>query len=345
MGNIAKFGIIAGKKVDLNKFETSLIEGKLNPFIERCLKEYHALDIGHKVLSGERLTTDEMKFLVEKASTGLLLKLIELCPGRLRELRLPQPILVLPLSSWLWECSELELIERSFKRIAECASSRPAVLVDQIPFERLKTSITRLFSEIRQRFGPVKILGSSVGEIMGTRAGGSGSLPDDLVVSRLIQLKEAGLSGVLGTAATERLHLLKEVGLTYAVRTNLDLISSDQEIVDVLKHLREVMDRDRTLDLWIPSLLERGSAAAELRVLRVAAIGAIVLDKIRFIRATSVALSLEGMRMAKRFGANDFGYGAVDDFTADALGIDRIERLREVLSKKSGSRSRCSRVQ
>ena len=68
----------------------------------------------------------------------------------------------------------------------------------------------------------------------------------------------------------------------------------------------------------------------DYQLLRILAVGSLCLMNVPLIRASSRNFTVSTLHMAPYFGANDLGFGAFDEITADRLKLQPITQLEQV---------------
>lgn len=113
----------------------------------------------------------------------------------------------------------------------------------------------------------------------------------------------------------------------------------DNSFADCLLAISDKLAFTGKLNTWYPwakncvdSFCLDGGCVLGVQLLRAVALGRLLLPNISHVRAP---LSLFGVKMAHvalSFGANDFGYAALDAETADLLGISRMSDCVDVIN-------------
>jgi 2-iminoacetate synthase ThiH len=77
------------------------------------------------------------------------------------------------------------------------------------------------------------------------------------------------------------------------------------------------------------------------QLLRTLAVGSLCLAAIPNRRASTRYLTMEAIHIARYCGANDFGFGAVNELTARTMQLEKLDRLKKAwrLEARGAARS------
>jgi hypothetical protein len=139
---------------------------------------------------------------------------------------------------------------------------------------------------------------------------------------------------------------VQAAGFPLSILTNILEFESTGELARELFRVHE-LSLEQAVEVWMPGYETRSSrsragaerAIREQQLLRLLAVGSLTLSKVPFFRASSRYFSVDALRMAARFGANDFGFGAVNMLSARLLKIESYETLRKVLIRSAPDHS------
>jgi hypothetical protein len=162
----------------------------------------------------------------------------------------------------------------------------------------------------------------------------------------LAYIKNLGLHRLRPCSVLEVAPSVKAAGFPLSMLTNLADFTTPAELAREIFRIHE-LSVSQQIEVWVPGFespqpaqragVER--AIREHQLLRTLATGALALTRIPFYRASSRYFSLDALRMAARFGANDFGFGAVNAQSAKLLQIEPIETLQRALQEKAAEAS------
>ncbi|MBX7143867.1 MAG: hypothetical protein K1X79_05400 [Oligoflexia bacterium] len=343
MGKLARLGIFGGMKLPV---EGVIGAGtrELSPFARKNLGRYGLARIGERLIERVPLSTQDIESLYSSAPLPVLMKLVEYCrPVQVRE---PQPLLVLPVAEWLKRHSHTDIVELSTSKLQSVPYPRLSVVVDaggdkegqiegallpeiaaacpghQINFLRGEDFVSLLLaSRVRLEKGPTtkNFLAPIVAELR----------------TQQVDPYAPGAQPALVRAYAER-------GMAASVFTNLAAFKSSASLARELFRLHE-LSLDQAIELWVPSYETKTrrpepahiKGARDYQLLRLLAVGSLALPHIPYRNASTRYFSLDAVPLARLCGANDLGFGAVDDFSARVMRIEHLERLQRSLAQAS----------
>ena len=347
MGNLARSGISGGKRVPF-EFLASDSPRVLEGGVARCLEACGLLEIAQRVLDHEPLDVTQVAQLLSNASIAGLMKLVNLAAPATEILPLPKPLVHLPLEGWIRKTSPDEARDTAVRFLRAIPFSEIDVVIDWFNYSDLQRLLDLSAELVRRRPG-VRFIGPSLEELVEWLESSSGKKAErGLVTSTLDELlfalRRAGFYRLKYATdldlldkynVLERLH---DSGLMSVVATPVGGRAGYHEIAQEIVRLRERWSSRELIDVWLPSF-ERNQDGARIRdavvdmqLLRVLAVGAICLADVPVKRASSSFLSLEAMSLARSFGANDLGFGAVDETTSEVKKIQSYSVLLQALS-------------
>jgi len=328
MGNVARRGIIDGRKVALTEVEdVPEIAVPIDSFTRECLSRYGFLQVAEKILQHERLTILEITDLLREASLPLLMKLVELKCGELLY-REPVPVVVLPLPQWIKDSDELTAYERSVEFLRDIEYPQLGVVVEDIDYSRLDSDFIDLVKDIVKSRPGLTLVGPRPESILGWLSEGASPGKKSVQFGDLVELttslKKAGFKRLRPTSRLELVELMHGIGFPTGLTTYIDRFATAEELAYELFHIDEVSRNKGIIDLWIPGLSSRSTelhllGTQDYKILRALAVGTLILEGITWRRAISRYLSFDAIRIARLFGANEFGVSAVDGFTANSF--------------------------
>lgn len=363
MGSLTRSGISGGRRVA----STTLIESLRDQ--EAAEAGNRADDLSTQVTKasrpaaerlrlGKSLSRSELLSLLSDAPLSDLMKLAACITGADSSVVLPRPLVLLPLDEWRKTMSEVTLKDSATQLLRGLPFSELDVAFDWLDLANLE-SLVGLADELSRRRPGVRFVGPAVEDIVHWLEGGQGpKLPKLGGKSRtsraprqllqrlsevLFAMRRAGFyrlrfaSNLSNIHRIEALERLEEAGLTAVVGTAIR--DKPEEVIDDMLTLRSLIDSGGAVGIWLPFVdpshligsPKRG--ITEMRLLRALAVGTISLRGVPVRRASSSYLSVEGLSMARVLGANDLGYGAVDDTTMHALGILPYQSLLHAFAR------------
>jgi hypothetical protein len=358
MGELARIGIVKGRKIAADKLLPR--EGiAIEPFVEKCLRELGCEPMVRPLLDRKPLSAEQVYYLLFDAPLAALAKLVEVFFGPPDSLQLPRALVMMPIESWYRDSSYKEATDAALRFLRAVPFSEIDVVVEWADFQHFDR-LLEIVEELSRRRSGARFIGPSVEEMVAWLRGGAqgtkGSvspgdvspLVDDLLYAlrksgfyRLrfssslqlaveldlpVRLREAGFVAVFGTPVDCGGDSSSGRSARAALSTDLSRMSSDELGVG-------------DWDVWLPTVshsfegLPQKDPLMDLRLLRLLAVGSLCLGRTPVRRASSSFLSLDGLAMAKYFGANDLGYGGLDDGTVSMLSLSPYRSLMQALSK------------
>ncbi|MDC0357609.1 hypothetical protein OAO01_02250 [Oligoflexia bacterium] len=340
MGNVARIGIVGGRKVPINGVRRVNGRGDLNSFSKNILKHYRFDEVADKILSDFPLDVSDIARLLTEAPFPLLLKLIELrcCPPVRKA---PTPVVLLPLASWCRQFDDASVLSLASNFLRNVSQKEVCVVFDELDFLALEGRLGELIKEILICRPGLSLIAPSAEEIVSwivMREGSSASAVQVVKLVRILgQLKRAGFSHLSPTMNLEYMKLVKQAGFSTCLTTCVDQFDVFEDLAQELSQIRELSGPADIVDLWGPGVSGCGRtsmsyASVDVILLHTLAVGALCLDRAVAIRASSSYFSLEAMTFAPHCGANDFGMGAADLGAAAYFNLQPLETLQELTS-------------
>lgn len=346
MGELAKIGIVNGKRLLLGPRPIDFPIADYD-FSLRTLRECGLLNVGEKIVNGVSLSIEEIERLLGGVTLAALMQLVKLCGGA-RDLPEPIPLVVLPISSLLAGSDKHIAVETLTTYLRGISYKELRVVIDRFDHTSLDAGLLEAIAEIAACRSGLKIVGPPAEEIfsacndeMLAGAGASKSIPLDWgsnaygeLESLLVKLRSAGVERLRPSCQPKALALTSKLGIPTSLVTDLDQFSSNKELAIELLEIDAFTSTGSKIDVWIPGILSitqktrQKNGIEDARLLRSLAVGTLVLKNISTRRATSRYFSLGGIELAPCFGANDLGFGAVDQVTSEALSLEPYEVLK-----------------
>ena len=337
---LARVGIHNGQRVAVEGLLATMQQPYLDDFAEGLLSQQGFMRIARKVMEGEQLSVPEIGLLLDKASMPVLMKLVSLCGGPARPLQVT-PAVVLPLRLWLDFKSDLRQVsDLACEMLVGIEREEVQVTFDELRFASLTLPVRRLIETIARCRPGLTLVGPSNLDLAaecGNLSGCDESLGKELS-RRLEFLRDLGFRRLRSSSERRYLDYLHELGFETSLLSDVTKYRSHIELAEDLLEINQLSGSERSLQVWMPGKNWSGGPAKrfavdqlfEFQVLRVLAIGRLILSNIPKIRASSSFLSLEAMGLAHHFGANDLGFGAFDRPTRDYLWLESFQSLSSV---------------
>lgn len=338
MGSLARVGISSGRKVPALGLvpEVSPVP-VVDSFAWRSLSYFGFGRIAEKICASVDLSVDDVELLLSKASLPVLMKLVEFFGARPAAV-LPMPVKLLSSKDELG-CERLTspFQPREVGSKKKCADELSVIFDGWSPAGSLQALLDGS-KRIQEHQLPVRIVGPSIEDVVSSIVVEErrGMVCSSRLRELLCELRAAGIDTLLPGAGRGILHMLHELGFNAGVETNLDVFRLPRHLALELVRLNKEAGQAGIVQVWSPGVAQvRGGkrfsdAAADLRILRALAVGALALRNVPFVRASSLYLSNDGMKFSAGCGANDFGFGAVDRYTAANLHLENVSLLREL---------------
>ncbi len=340
MGKLARVGITEGRLVPVDGLAWDLSVQKSDNFVVTAFERFGVSETAADIIASRPLSVEQIEFLLAKASFPILLKLVELRKQKVAGMK-PTPIVVLPIGSWVATYG----LKASVKLAVDflCSFDSPSLQVVLEDLQSIDSAILELglydaIREIHESRAGVVLVGPSVEDIL-KWIGCIGVNQDEVFhlveLERVLYcLKQAGVSRLRYSSNKYLLKLLNEVGLSASILTDIGVYSTHTKMAEELYALGQLSE-DCRIDVWMPGLIAQdfsADSATDLKLLRTLAVGTLALPRISYRRASSRFFSREGLSFAKFCGANDYGFGAVDELTERRLGVARLDLLSKVIA-------------
>lgn len=344
MGALARLGIRNGKKVPLADLPAVGRAQQLSPFVRACFGRYGFARVAERILDRHPLSSKDIEALLVRAPLPVLMKLVEL-KGVPENVRSPQPLLVLPLSTWVAESGAEDAREKADKMIAQFAAVQPRIVLDLLSASESHFAVMSVAGSLMQKNAQHVFVGPTVDELISwvlamPSRDPQGRLKTPQLEEVLSEIKRLGLHRLRPCSVVEVAPTVQAAGFPLSILTNLLEFESSGDLARELFRVHE-LSLEQSLEVWMPGFETRDPrpragaerAVREQQLLRLLAVGALTLSKVPFFRASSRYFSIDALRMASRFGANDFGFGAVNVLSARLLKIESYDTLRKVLTQ------------
>lgn len=333
MGVIARTGISGGERVALERLGCRS-EPDTGTFGYRSLHRLGFGPIARHVSTGRPLAVAEIHTLLTKAPLAVLMKLVELRAST-TPVRPATPIVVLPLGQW-GALPPAAVVERASALLTRIEYPALQVFLDDLDLDRLGGELESIITAIAACRPGLTIVGPAAEDIL-TWLHGPRGRPAGVTLT--------GITAALRAAGVHRLGASHELGAVQQIRSadfsgslclDLDRARDPGALAAAIAATGSVAASERCIEVWFPGLSRESGrhcfpgVALDLLMLRVLAIGTVAIPHVPYRRASNRYLSLDAVRVAHLFGANEFGFGAIDGLTADVLELQSYERLREV---------------
>jgi hypothetical protein len=341
MGSIARIGIFSGKPVPVGDIPGHRSPAVLSEFARACLGRFGFARIAERVALGQSLTVRDVEMLLSKASLPVLMKLVEI-RHRTEEWKPPLPLVVLPLSNWTSRFSSTRVLELSQDLLRSIRHKNLRVVIDRIQYDQLDADLVALLKEISSCRPGMTLVGPSVDDVLAwaVSVSGTGEPLDLRRLERMLhRLREAGLGRLMPSTMADVLSTVRAAGFPASLVTNVADFESPLELAKELLRVNEVASQMQ-IDVWVPGfeLTQRARSnqqlarsAVDFELLRVLAVGTLCMDSVPYRRVSTRYFSVDAIQFARYCGANDFGFGAVNELTAKAMHLERLDRLKRAV--------------
>lgn len=340
MGSIAKLGIVSGKLVPISDVPGHRAPAPLTEFSRACLSRFGFARIADRIADGLSLGVRDVEMLLSKASLPVLMKLVEIRHGA-DECVEPLPLVVLPLSTWVSRYCPTQILELSQGLLRSIGHKQLRVVIDEIDYSKLDGELFAVLREISTCRPGVTLVGPSVDDVVSWVVSAA-SRGDDRELGKfeklLHRLREAGVGRLQPSSVVDVLKTVREAGFPASLVTNVTEFTS---ALDLSKELLRVNDiaKQQPIDVWVPGYSAGAVSASsrssmDFRLLRVLAVGTLCMDAVPYRRASTRFFSVNAIQFSRFCGANDFGFGAVNEITAQAMHLEKLERLREAIGSE-----------
>lgn len=319
-------------------------EPELGASVRRTIGRFGFLRIAQKIEQSLPLELDDVELLIARAGLPVLMQLQLLRP-RVFRARTAIPLLLLSesLSKQLLTSTSAQdgiaeqLRSMSYPEIhIMFQTNAPAQLAEKVApiIERLskvRPGLTFLAPRLEDL----------IAAVCASRPISFAKGYDKQIETTLSQLRQVGFQVLNSARVRQELTLLGEMGFRTTVYTDLyDYLSTRElaeELLSVANLFQSSNSRRLTIEVWGAALRRYSyaslpeDAVRDFQLLRILAVGSLVLPLVPAIRASSRYFSLQALTLAQYCGANDLGYAALDEFTAAALNIESIKTIQEAL--------------
>lgn len=330
---LAKQGIAFGQKLAV---EGLVVPSKtLDPFSEFVFKENAVLGIAHKIIAKEKLTLADIQ-QTTKLSLNTLLKLAGL---KRSAVCLPvRPVVALPLGFWLSHYDIHEVIDLAISSVVNDNFPFLQVAFDSIDLSRLDADVGVVLNKLKAARSGLMFVGPKPEDLIAWVARQQHKTDNSDYINALGQLFgqlfELGFRRFQSTfsAIEELFDLSHQIGFLNTVVTDLNQFSKEKDLTLELFRLNNISGANGLIHVWTAGVREsfHGSnlESYKIRLLRSLALGVLILDNIRFKRASSRYFEAKDLEFAYSAGANDFGLGAINTQAAIQLKIGQFAELR-----------------
>lgn len=341
MGTIAKIGIVSGRAVPLEAVPGHPGQAAFTDFSRGCLSRFGFARIADRVVAGLPLGIRDVEMLLSKASLPVLMKLVELRHGG-EDCVQPMPLVMLPLSNWAARYEPTRIVELSHDLLKSIRHKHIRVVIDEIDFEKLDGELFAVLREIAHCRPGLTLVGPPVDDVVSwvLSAGSSKGIQSVPRFEQLLhKLRSAGLGRLMPSSAVEVLKTVKEAGFPASLVTNIPSFATPLELAKELLRVNEIAAH-QPIDVWVPGAdplpasKRTGTSALDFQVLRTLAVGSLCMPAVPYRRASTRYLSVEAIQFSRHCGANDFGFGAVNELTARALHLEKLDRLRRAVGNE-----------
>jgi len=255
---------------------------------------------------------------------------------RTKESLSASPAVLLPLRNWMnFGVSISDILEQATDFLCSIPHCNIQVAFDDTPLDELLSVEGEFYKQIANCRDGLILVGPSIEEI--ERSAHGDLIQKDEYIDRVLQrLCDLNFKRLRATYQTKYLHHTKRHNLTNCLVTPVDQFNDEHSLSHELYRIRELSCNPGLIDCWSPGVLNSSSqtwlekSATDFHLLRILAIGSLVLEKVPLIRASSVHFSLDTIHLAAHLGANDLGFGAFDQLTQETLRLQPLGDLKRI---------------
>ncbi|MCB0317590.1 MAG: hypothetical protein KDD56_02450 [Bdellovibrionales bacterium] len=338
MGRLAKIGIHEGRKTPVSFVLRENGVTWFDGISLLTLKQYKLEKIAENLAKGISLDIEQIRHLISNVPLPAILMLVETVRRR-EQLTSPMPVVAIPALSWLDTFGFAGALRETSAVLQSMDFNENFIIyIEDVDVFRLD-KVAPLIQALKDIFIGVSFTApdmSSLIQQLGSVAAKTAKGFEDQLKDILITLKEVGFDRIRGLKDRANLKLLNQLGFPINVCTLIDCYPDDLLLAKELVMLNSYADTYK-IDSWFPGLksISDGQAPnfmSDFKLLKMLAIGVITLKNIPFFRATSAYFTLEGVRTAFIFGANDFGFGAFNESAGKVLNLKPYSDLSKVFS-------------
>lgn len=317
MSKVAKSGIFGGIRLQADAIAAAEGDILSSAFFWRALRAEGVSHLVAVLLEGDRsLNADEIEHLFVSCSVPTILKLVSLVSTPVVS---SSPLAVRLLSGVQYDDEEVPAGRNSAQLIAiqgEAGWWLRSEVMSQLPV-------------VASRFPTGEIVGPRFEEL--ARLCGAADLegledrPE--ICSTLETFVQAGVRRFRATQSFEVARFLHSRGIPVTLTLCVDQYRSLSQLVRALVELSQLSLDGDTCFVWEVGIRAwrksaRQDPSLNLLLLRTMAIGSLLLAHLPVVRrASSRYFSKESLSLARHFGANELGAGAIDAFTSESLGF------------------------
>lgn len=344
MGKVARLGIFGGMKIPLEGLP-GVESIELSPFARKNLGRYGLARIAERLLERVPLSTQDIESLFSNAPLPVLMKLVEYCrPVQVRD---PEPLLVLPVRDWLKRHAPTDIVELSVNKLRKIAYSRLNVVIDAGGHkeESVDSALLGDVAATCAGHNVTWLRGDDFASLLlASRHAQDKASPENSNLEQIVgDLQARQIDPYQPGAQSALVQAYAQRGLPASVFTNLAAFKSSASLARELFRLHE-LSLDCAIEIWVPSYeikIKRQEpahlkGARDYQLLRLMAVGALALPRIPYRNASTRYFSLDAIPLARLCGANDLGFGAVDELSAKVMRIQPLERLKRSLEQSHG---------
>lgn len=305
-------------------------DGRLDDLTTRMLSQHGFLGIARKVVLSEPLDGSDVLHLFRSASLPILMKLVSLRPNK-TELREPRPTLVLPWSFFLSNHDLDEALQMSVSFLQHLPHPELEFVFDYFDVDALDQGFSEVLLKLTQARPGITLIGPKPEEIVSWIARRGLAKTDEQCLTQLQRIfelcKASGIRRLRSSEFKPGLKLAHEVGLRVSLNTDIASFKNYEELTDEFETVRELA-AEIGLEVWGAFASKAKNSVLTFNAVRALGIGALLFDKIKYIRAPTSFFPEECLPLAFYCGANDFGTGAIDAPTQQLLNLKPIAKIK-----------------
>ncbi len=333
MGSLARQGILNGRRAPLNDLVQSQLGQGNAPVLDQILRKRGWDRALEYLQAGTMLPYGEVSRIFSTASNSEILKLIHIRFGELRPAR-PLPAALLPIGRWIESRGLASSLESSEELVRSASIPDLRIILDSAPLDGILDILPDLLTRLQAAKKDLLIVGPSTEEVKNWAAIESSSRSH--VSSIFERLGKAGLVRLKPSSDIELLRLAQSFGLTATLVTCIDSFQNFKVLETEFERINTLAEELSGTLVWCPVIssqlqIKADQMQVDQLLLRALAAGALAMPAVGLRRASSRHLSASALRLAHLFGANDFGVGAIDQFTAESLELRPYEEYCSLL--------------
>ena len=311
MGRVASRGIAFGKIVPVDGLIESPEINSIDGFSGLLLRRFGFDAIGKKIADQKPLTFEEIRMLYTDAPMSVLMKLVQLRGATPVEKSL-LPMVAQSFEDWLTGADDLSEAREQLENV-HC-------FISEIDPDAILSMSRSEVARINLRYPGGQFVADSA-EVLYAAVGESRYYFEEL----LQKLRGLGFARMLPTQELDLCRSLYEAGFPVEIATDISYLASPEMFAEEYFRLNMQCQSEK-VEVWEPITLQKGSESVGMhfKLLRALALGTLCI-RVPRRRASSAYFSPAAFDLVGLFGANEFGYAALDESSERALSLGRYD--------------------